>query len=306
MNKDIEYADDIDLKELFSIIFNGKYIIVAITSIAAVLSVLYSLSLPNIYTSEALLIEANEKTSLSSKLGAMSPFADLAGISMPSELSKSAEAVKRIGTFDFFSQHVLPYIELENLLAIDKWVPEGDLILYDEKLFNELEDKWVRKKQPTIPSTQEAYRRYKQSVLSISQDRKTGFVTLSIKHQSPFIAKKWAELIIKSINSSMREEDNQLATRSIVFLTDQAANSILKESKDAISQLIEAQIHDLMIVAASENYIFRVLDSPIAPDKKTSPSRATICIIGTIMGGIFGILLVFLMHFRKNFYVNQN
>ena len=47
--------DEIDLKELFMVLWSGKWLITAVTGIAAVTSVVIALMLPNIYTANALL-----------------------------------------------------------------------------------------------------------------------------------------------------------------------------------------------------------------------------------------------------------
>ena len=57
-NTEIVMDDEIDLKELFTVLWDGKLIISAITGIAAVISVLIAVSLPNIYTATALLAPA--------------------------------------------------------------------------------------------------------------------------------------------------------------------------------------------------------------------------------------------------------
>ena len=72
------YDAEIDLKELFLILWNKKILISIITTIAAILSVLYALSLPNIYSSHALLAPSNPNESLTSKLGAYSALAGMA------------------------------------------------------------------------------------------------------------------------------------------------------------------------------------------------------------------------------------
>ena len=48
--------DEIDLKELFMVLWSGKWPITAITGIAAVTSILIALMLPNIYTANAFLV----------------------------------------------------------------------------------------------------------------------------------------------------------------------------------------------------------------------------------------------------------
>ena len=50
--------DEIDLKELFMVLWGGKWLISAVTGFAAAISVVVALSLPNIYTASALLAPA--------------------------------------------------------------------------------------------------------------------------------------------------------------------------------------------------------------------------------------------------------
>jgi LPS O-antigen subunit length determinant protein (WzzB/FepE family) len=50
--------DEIDLKELIMVLWSGKWLISAVTGLAAVISVVVALSLPNIYTASALLAPA--------------------------------------------------------------------------------------------------------------------------------------------------------------------------------------------------------------------------------------------------------
>ena len=49
IQNDIQYDDDIDLRELFSILWAGSRKIIAITVVFAFVSVIYALSLPNQY-----------------------------------------------------------------------------------------------------------------------------------------------------------------------------------------------------------------------------------------------------------------
>ena len=52
--------DEIDLRELFTAIWQGKWVIIAITTLFAVASVFYAINQPNIYKSEALLAPAEQ------------------------------------------------------------------------------------------------------------------------------------------------------------------------------------------------------------------------------------------------------
>uniref|UniRef100_UPI0040488AF0 Wzz/FepE/Etk N-terminal domain-containing protein n=1 Tax=Rheinheimera sp. TaxID=1869214 RepID=UPI0040488AF0 len=73
--------DEIDLRELFAAIWQGKWIIAAVTSLFTVAAVVYALSLPNIYKSEALLAPVSEDAGLKIP-GQLGGLAALAGVNL--------------------------------------------------------------------------------------------------------------------------------------------------------------------------------------------------------------------------------
>jgi LPS O-antigen subunit length determinant protein (WzzB/FepE family) len=300
-NEYIQKSDnEINLKELFLVLWSKKILIISITTIAAITSVSYSLSLPNIYTSNALLAPTTSEDSLANKLGGYSSIAGIAGINLQGNSGgKATEAIERIKSYDFFVNYFIPNIEFENLVAAKSWTSSNNTIVYDNKIFKKINNQWVRKAKYPIqskPSYQEAYEIYNK-ILLISEDRKTSFISMSIEHPSPNIAKKWLNLIIYNINNHMRELDKAVAKNSIDFLTVSAQNTNLSQIKAAITKLIEGQIQILTLAEVSKNYVFKPIASPIAPEKKSKPSRAIICILGTFIGLFIGVILSLMMHF---------
>lgn len=293
---------DLNLKELFSILWKRKTLIFSISIFFAFFSVLYALFLPNIYQSSALLAPSTANDKLSSQLSSYSSIAGLAGINIPSgEVTKSQEAVQRIRSLEFFSKFFSPNINLEDLLAVEEWVPEANIIKYDEKKFNSTSNKWIRKVDypyTVIPSNQEAYKKYLK-IVNVTEGKQTGFVTVSVKHKSPVIAKNWVDLIIKNINDSMRDEDKKIAQNSINYLENIYKTTNVKSIKDSITNLLESQLQTLMLTS-SNDYIYKKIDSPVIPELKTEPSRSVISILGTFIGFIFGILVSLFMHVRSN------
>ena len=286
--------NEIDLAELFSIIWNKKLFISIFTSIAALISVLYALYLPNIYTSSSLLAPTTEDNSLSSQLGSFSGLAGLAGVSLPAgNISNSQIAVKRIESFEFFSKYFLPNIKLEDLMAVDEWDAKNNTVVYDDSEFNSTSNEWSRK-----PTDQKAYKEYKRA-LSISQEELTGLVYLSMKHKSPVVAQNWVDTIIYNINECMREIDKQDAQNSIDFLNESLKNTNSQSIKVVFAKLMESQMQTLMLASSNEAYVFKTINSPIIPEDKSSPSRALICILGTLLGGILSILIVLFRNFKQ-------
>ena len=89
-NEDSNVVNEIDLFQIISELWNKKFLISSITSTFALLSVLYALYLPNIFTSSALLAPADDNNTNSGMMGQFSSVASLAGISIGGE-SASAQ-----------------------------------------------------------------------------------------------------------------------------------------------------------------------------------------------------------------------
>lgn len=295
------FKNEIDLKELFKVIWLKKYIILIFTAISSFVSIYYSLSIPNFYSSSALLAPISKDESLTNQLGQYSGIASLAGIGLGSDANlKNQEAIERIQSYDFFQNHFLPYIRLENLMAVKEWIPEKNKIIYDDKLFNSNTSKWVISKEGLKnqePSFQDAYFVYK-DILDIISAR--GFITISIEHQSPYIAKKWVDTIVLNINESMRSLDINSAQKSIDFLNELSSQTNVQSIKEVISKLLETQMQTLMLASSNDAYVFKIIDSPIVPEKKSGPQRKFILIIGTILGGLTSVIIVSLINLRRS------
>ena len=296
------YDDEIDLRELFHVLWDKIFYIGAITSIFSLISIIYALMLPNIYQSQAVMMPMEANQGMSGMLGQYSGMASLAGISLPSESgSKAQEAIARIQSFEFFSNSFLPHIKLENLMAVKKWNQASNTLTYDASAFNSESGQWVRKVKPptsTIPSSQKAYKQY-QAIMSVSEDKKTSFVTLSVEHQSPVIAQQWVEIMMDQIDQVMRDQDRQTALQSIAYLNSLAPTVNYEEISKALASLQQEQMKRLMMVEANENYIFKVLDSPIVPEMKVKPKRSLIVILGTMLGMMLSVLGVLVLHYTR-------
>ena len=293
--------EDIKISDLISILWSDKYLIITISFITLILFILYAFLTPNEYTSKATLVPTLKEESLSSKLGAYSSLVGLAGVQIPGEnASKSIEAIETIKSYQFFSSYFLPNINLEDIAAVSNWDEDENKIIYVSKLFDDNTKSWrtTKKNKSLSPSIQQAYEIYL-SILSIYEDQTTLFVKLSITHKSPHIAKEWVELIIEKINSSMREEDRQKAKNAIEFLNDLGKSTNVQTINEVISGLLENQMQTLMLINSNEDYIYKILDAPIAPEMISAPKRILIIFFGAMLGFMLSLTVVFLKFYVK-------
>ena len=296
------YDDEIDLRELFHVLWDKIFYIGAITSIFSLISIIYALQLPNIYKSQATMMPMEANQGMSGMLGQYSGIASLAGISMSSGSgSKAQEAIARIQSLEFFSNSFLPHIKLENLMAVEKWNQASNTLTYDASAFNSESGQWVPEVKPptsNIPSSQEAYKQYR-AIMSVSEDQATSFVTFSVEHKSPVIAQQWVEILIDQIDQVMRDQDRQTALQSIAYLNSLAPTVNYEEISKALASLQQEQMKRLMMVEANENYIFKVLEPPIVPETRVKPQRSLSVILGTMLGMMLSVLGVLVLHYTR-------
>jgi uncharacterized protein involved in exopolysaccharide biosynthesis len=295
----IENSDEINLVDVIYELWRKKVFILIATLIVTMLAITYAFTLPNIYVSTALLSPTNNNSDNNS-LSQYAGVASLAGISLQGDSdNKSLEAIERIKSYEFFSKFILPSLKLENITAVKKWEIESNKIIYDDERYDVKSNKWHTKNNKALkPSTQSAYKIFKTKI-GVSRETKTGFVKISAEHHSPYIAQEWVQTVINQINKSMRDEDKLKATKSIEFLNSQTKKTNYAEVRQAISSLQEDQIKSLMLIESDSAYIFKILDSPIAPEVKSKPKRPLIAMIGMVLG-LFLSSIYALIFYKKN------
>ena len=53
---------------------------------------------------------------------------------------------------------------------------------------------------------------------------------------------------------------------------------------------MQQEIEKLMLIESNSDYVFKIIDPPIAPEDKSKPSRILICFIGLMIGVFLGVL----------------
>ena len=285
--------DEIDLRELFNALWTAKKLIILITAIFAIGSVVYSLSLNDYYKSGSIFLARS--ASGNQGLSQYSGLAAMAGITLPSssgedkaaqmmELIKSRKFVKHLMTFE----NILP-----SILAAKSYNNSTQELLFNQKLYESETKTW---KNNEIPSYLKAHKAYI-GMLSIAQDKKTGFILINIEHISPVFAKDFLELIIREGNELIRKKDMEESKQGLEYLTSELTKTPFVAIKESINALIEVQLETQMLAQINQDYILIEIEPPFIPEQKSKPSRSLICILGTMLGGILSVLIVLIRHY---------
>ena len=293
LNNNGEQGDEIDIKLLLKTILASKRLIIASTVSFAIIALIYSLTLTNIYQSTALLSPVGDQSNSSQSLNNLGGLASLAGINISSTSGgNSTKAITKITTLSFFEENILPNIFLPDLMAVRTWDEDSNSVIYDSS-YNVQTGKWNN-----IPHPQKSYKAFK-GKLQVSEDYETKFLTISVKHESPHIAKEWTELVVNQINDSFRAKDKREAESAMNFLNTQMALTSYTEIKQVVAQILKQKMQQLTLIEANKFYVFSYLDQPAVARNKIEPSRTSICILGTLLGFMLGVLFVLVRDYFK-------
>lgn len=298
--------DEIDLRELFSIIWKGKWLIIGITFVFAVGSVLIALSLPNEYKATALVqpSESGSGGKLTSLAGQFGGLASLAGINLGAgESSDAVIAMEILKSWGFVEQFIKKHDLAVPLFAAKKWDQSSNKLVIDEALYAPELNKWTReapKGKSPEPTSWELYKVFKER-LAINQDKETGLVSISVTHYSPVIAKQWTDWLVQDINYYMKERALQEANESIKYLEEQINQTSVAEIRTVFSELIQEQHKTKMLAQVSDEYVFKTVSVAKVPEEKDKPKRKLMVIIGIFLGGLLSMIMVLTLGlFRKS------
>lgn len=269
---------EISLRQLWDILWQGKWVVIAVTAIFAVLSVVHALLAEEWYRAEVLLAPADEKSTsgLSGQLGGL---AALAGVSVGG--GDSIEAVAVLESRDFARK----FIEDFGLLPV----------FYFEE-WDHSAGRWIGDDPQDWPDIRGAVKYFHNNVLSVTQDRQNNLVKLAIEWRDPEAAAIWATALVSRLNARLRERALKEAETNVEYLRSELAQTNVVTLQQSIGRLLESELQKLMLARGNEEFAFRVLDSASVPKERIRPKRSLIAIVGTLLGGILGVFVVLIRH----------
>ncbi len=283
----------LDIRQLVTTLWEGKWFILSITSIVAILAVVITLRMPNQYKAAVMLVpvSSSSMSSMSRLAGQFGGLAALAGISLggAGNGENAVAAMELVKSWGFQEEFIRDNQAEAAVFAARGWDRGSDRLIFDPTIYDETQRKWVRRFRPekgetAEPNGWELHKKFSNRI-AIIQNPKTNLITLSVEFYSPQLAKDWADGIVKAINLRMQERDRAEAAKSIEYLQKKMAQTGLTEMKTVFSRLIEEQTKTLMLADVSDEYVFKTLGPAKLPVMKSGPARGLICIVATLVGG---------------------
>lgn len=245
--------DEIDVEQLAGVIWRRKWWIAGWTGLLTALAVVYVLVATEWYRAEAVLMPRDSRsgTGLAGQLAQFGSLADLAGLSLGQNTKQEPLGVLRSNGF------ARRFIE-KNGLVVTLADDESTRVLrgsQPEQALGEVADQFVR------------------SVMTVSEDRRTGLVTVAVEWKDASTAADWVNRITQQVNDEMRLRALDEGTRNISYLQEQLSITDAVSLQQAIARLLEVEMQKVMLAQGTDEYAFRIIDSAEPPVKRSRPKR---------------------------------
>ncbi len=205
------------LLEYWDVIVKRKFTVILITLVATGVALAAAFLMTPIYRAETLLVPVSEEQSagLQTLANQFGDLAALTGINVGRGKDKTAEYVAALK-----SRVVsVAFIKEQNLMPVlfaDKWGKENK--------------RW-KKDITDTPTEWKAFELWDEDIRRVTQDRRTGLVTLAIEWNDPSLAAKWANDLVKHVNARLRAEAIREVDKSIAYLKKHEPGRLLRRPR---------------------------------------------------------------------------
>ncbi len=169
----------------------------------------------------------------------------------------------------------------------------------------ETEDVGAKKKDPSVPSMWEGIRMLN-SIIMVTQNVKENTITISVDFRDPEMAATIAKNLMDTLVDYIAGEAKRVSTINQKYLETQLTQNADPFIKQKIYMLIAQQIETVMMAEIKENFAFKVIDPPMAPDKKIKPKRVQMVMISFVVALFMGVFVAFFLEYLEKQNININ
>ena len=299
--------DEIDLRELFAALWDGKLLIFIVTCAVFLFSSAYLHVAERSYTVSVTLRPTEEQSSAGGNLGGLGGLASLAGVQLPSG-----------GTTEFITfQAMLKSQEVASRLFADEnliqrlfageWDESRKSFLQPITTLGNVK----RMLKPLLTGEgQSAYiapnaARLAKTLaedLSVSEDKTSGMLKLSMESAKPKLASDLMLALIRETDGFLKERFVISGSDALRFYQQKISKARSREHREALAKLIATEEQKLMLATREGPFVVEIMMGPDQSLRPTSPKSSLVLALGLVLGLFLGAAVVLL---RKAFGGNE-
>lgn len=145
-----------------------------------------------------------------------------------------------------------------------------------------------------IPDIWDGLRRL-DDMVTVKNNLDENSITIAVTGPDPDTAARIVECFLTALNDHMSSEARRVVLVNRKYLEEQLDKTADPFIRQNIYNMIAQQIERSMTVEAKENFAFKVIDPPRAPDRKFKPKRMQIVLGSLILSLFMAVAVVFVL-----------
>lgn len=290
MSEELHISKEVTLKDVFLVVWESKILIASLTSLAALISIVWALSSEPIYRSVAIL-EYNGKSENNTSLDGFA--GSLGGIAQ-SFLNTTNREVSLM----FSQEEAVAYLQSREVIVDFFHKYDVAQTLYPE-IWNDETKEWLDPENVEITDWK-LYNNFLRDFFQIKVDQVSKLIYLTITMGDPVITEKWNRGLIDVVNAKGRDYYNSRMDKRIY-----EAEKILKNSSEIVlsdqsAKFIETLKREQLNENTKPDFLFSYVDEPVVPVQRFAPNRTYMVLMGTFSGGVLSVIIAFVFGFLRN------
>jgi len=136
-----------------------------------------------------------------------------------------------------------------------------------------------------------------EGTLSVKNSAKDNTITITLESADPKDAAEILAKLLGVLNAHLSTEARRVADSNRRYLESQLSGTTDPLIRQNIYALIAQQIESAMMAGVMENFAFKVIDPPYAPDRRSFPKRHLIALAGLAGAFAFGVILALVLEY---------
>jgi uncharacterized protein involved in exopolysaccharide biosynthesis len=267
-------SQEIRVRDLYALFARSKWLIIGLTAAMTAAAIAAAFILPKEYRATTVLAPVTPDQNGKMESG-----------SLGSVISQFSGLASMVGLGEENSEEAQDVATLKSQVLTRRFIQENNLlpILYAKK-WDARTGHWRTNDPERIPTLWKANQFFKDRVRTVTEDKETGLIKLSVTWTDANLAAQWANGLVAMTNDYLRNKELDQANRNIAYLEQKVQKTSLVGVQQGIYTLLQEEIGDAMVAQGKREYALKVIDPAFAPEKPYSPDKRLWALGGLLAG----------------------
>jgi uncharacterized protein involved in exopolysaccharide biosynthesis len=125
--------------------------------------------------------------------------------------------------------------------------------------------------------------------LNVQPEKNSNLVRVTFEWYDAKTASEWANSLVADADASLRANALHTAQARLEYLQRELSNTRILAVQEAVTKIVEEELRSLAVAGADKEYVLKVVDSAVPPEKRARPKRVLIVLALSTLGLLLGL-----------------